>query len=804
MIKNYIKIALRYLLKNKVFSLINVIGMALGLACVLIILSYVHLELSYDNFHEHKESIFRVAVNWEDDGQRVNSAKNNAPLAPVLKESLSGIVNTVRMYPYPIVASADKENKIKESGFTFADSSFFRVFSFKAIRGNLATALDAPFSVVLSEGAALRHFGSTDVVGSTFYYEDERRKANFTVTAVMEDLPQNTHFQFDILGSFSTLETIMPRYDNWHYPPMYIYIQSQDELQYHQLNHQVNELTYSHLPDYVQAENREFILQPVTAIHLHSDMDHEWKSNSNVLYVKLFIIIAVFILIIACLNFVNLATARSSQRVREVGMRKALGAHRMQLVVQFLGESTITTFLAFVLSFGLAELVIRYFFKGFTHQQLSLDFMLNAEGVVYIIAAFLLISLFSGLYPAFYLSGQKPARALKGMQKSTSKRLNLRKGMVVFQFVVSSVLIAGTVIVIQQTQYLRGKDLGFDKESVVAIKMTDRMAQKNYQRLKQDILREASVANVALSSALMGSNDFYAFQTFPEGVKEQSEYTFKTLGVDEDFLTTYNIKLIAGRDFSRDIITDQKEAIILNQAAAKKLNWTEPLHKEFGLTVYTQKEEIRQSKVIGVVEDFHFASLYNQVEPLVIYINKHPYYSDFLSVKLHKGDLIENVQMLRSKWENFNPEKPFECYFIDQELDAFYHSELQKSRIFMAFSILSIFISCLGLFGIAAFSVQQRTKEVGIRKVLGASIMSIWNLISKEYVRIILLANVIALPIVWYVSDYWLQSFEYKVEINGAVFLFTLVVGLLLSLSTVSIHALKAAQTNPVKTLKSD
>ena len=804
MLDNYLKTALRYLLKNKVFSLVNIVGMATGLACVLIILSYVDLELSYDDFHERSESLFRVAVNWEDDGQRVNSAKNHAPLAPILRESLSGITNIARMYPYPVVASADRQNKMKEAGFCFADSTFFRMFTFQSVRGDLTTALDIPFSVVLTESTAMRHFGSLDIIGREFHYEDERRSQLFTVTGIMKDLPPNTHFAFDILASFNSLETLMPRYSNWHYPPMYIYAQAGKDISKEELDDQVNTLIFPHLPDYVQDEKRDFFLQPLTSIHLHSDLENEWKPNSNHIYARLFIIIAAFIVLIACVNFINLATARSIQRAKEVGMRKTLGAYRGQLVFQFLGESVLTTGLSFVLAFVLAELVMRYLFQGIIEQEISLGFIANWTGVGYTTVAFIVVSILSGLYPAIYLSGHRPLSIMKPGRERGSRGFGLRRTMVIFQFFISSVLIAGTLVVLDQTNYLKNKDLGFDKENIVTIKMVDRMAQDNYQVLKDEIVKESSVVSVALSSAMMGTSNFYGFQARPEGIEDNKDYTLKTLGVDEDFLSTYDLRLLAGRDFSKDILSDQREAVILNEAAVKKLNWKEPLDKEFGLTIYTRGEDNRPGKVIGVVEDFHFASLYNRVEPLVIYINKHPYYSDFLSVKLAPGNLNDHVAMLRSKWKAFNPDKPFEYYFVDEELDRFYKSEVQKSKIFSAFAVLSIFISCLGLFGISAYMIQQRTKEVGIRKVLGAGIPSILQLLSAEYVRMIVFANLLALPLAWYLAQSWLNSFAYRTGLNAMIFVFTVGAALVLAVATVSIQALKAASMDPVKTLRDE
>ncbi len=804
MFKNYLKTAFRSLTKNKTFSFINIIGMATGLACVLIIASYVRLELSYDDFHSNSGSLYRVTVNWEDDGQRVNSAMNHAPLAPILKESIPGILNTVRIYPLSITASADKQNKIKESDFIFADSTFFRVFTFQPLKGDLAKALDAPYSVVLTESAAMRHFGSIDIIDEEFYYEDDRRLLPFNVTAVIEDLPENTHFKFDIIGSFNTMDQIMSWYNNWHHPPLYIYAQAQSGKKQKELQEDIDQFIYSRLPDYVRDEERVFKLQSVTDIHLHSDLENEWKANSQYKYVQIFIVIAAFILVIACLNFINLATARSLQRAKEVGMRKTLGASRQQLIYQYLGESFLTTLLAFALALGLGELVLKYFFQSIIEQELSLNFLWSPVGLAAGILMYFVVSILSGIYPALYLSGYKPIMALSQSYDKPGSKFTMRRAMVVFQFFISSLLVTGTLLVSRQTEFLRNKDLGFDKESIVAIRLSDKVSQKNYAVLKTAIENEAHVQGVALSAALMGGNDFHGFQTYPEGIAEGTDYSLKTLGVDEDFLATYGVEIISGRDFSKDNITDQTEAFILNEAAVKKLNWSNPVGKEFGLTVYTGRPELRKGQVIGVVPDFHFASLYNRVEPFVIYINYHPYYSDFLSVRLTGSNLEDNVEMLSRQWKAFNPEKPFEYYFVDEELDKFYKGEVRKSKIFTVFAGLSIFISCLGLLGISAYSLQLRTKEVGIRKVLGAGMTSILSLLSREYVWMVCIANVVALPIVWFLGRSWLNSFEYKTTLNPGLFLIALGVALTLAIVTVCFQVLKTALMNPVKTLQDE
>ncbi len=802
MLINYLKIALRNIRKNKVFSFINISGLSIGLACVMVILSYVKLELSYDQFNENSENIYRVAVEWEDEGQRVDMAMNHSPIVAILKEQLPGVVNTLRVYPYPTVLSIDMINRIKEEKFAFVDSTFFEVFSHKAIHGNLKAAYENNQSVVVTASAALRHFGTTDVVGKELFYEDQRRQITLHVSAVVADFPQNSHFHLDFMASFGTLEQIMPWYDNWHYPPVYTYIETNGSQNLEELNAMVNESVYDHLPDYVQAEKRNYHLQALTDIHLHSKLENEWESNASYTFIKLFMAIAVFILIIASINFMNLATARSALRAKEVGMRKVMGADRGQLIRQFLGESFITTSLAVVVAFALAELVLIHAFKEITDKQLSILFLTSWPYLGYVLVSVIVLSLLSGLYPAFYISAHRPVRALKG--KSSQGGMNIRLGMVTFQFFISSLLIIGTLVVLNQTHYLRNKRLGFNKDHIIAVRMSDDFSQVNYQVLKERFLAESLVESVCLSSTLPGSGNFYGFETYPEGIDPDKEYSLKTLGVDEDFLKTYNVKLIDGREFSKDITTDQTQAFILNEAAVEKLDWDNPVGKEFGLTVYTGNEEKRMGKVIGVVEDFHFESLYKEVEPLVVYINKHKYYSDYLSVRFKPGNISQSVSLIESKWKDFHPDRPLEYYFLDQELDHLYSAEVKKSELFTSFALLSILISCMGLFGLSAFAAQQKTKEVGIRKVLGANVMSIIKLLSKEYVILIIIANLLAIPIAWYFASSWLTNFAYRVDISPVIYIVSIAAALVVALLTVSYQAIKAAMINPIDTLKDE
>ena len=804
MVKNYIKIAFRSLSKNKLFSFINVTGLSIGLACVLVIVAYVGLELSYDKYHENYNDIYRITEQRKDEGQQVHSATTFNPLGDLVVAHVPAVEQLVRMYPLPALISADRENKFKESRFTFVDSIFFETFSFEVIHGNLLQALDNPFSVIVPESKAISYFGETNILGRELYFEDEENDYVFEVTAVVKDIPQNSHYNPDFIASISTLQTIQPWYNNWHHPPLYTYVKLKKGFTKSDLDSQILAMGKEHFPEYIKAENRKYEAQHLSEIHLHSDLEAEWQGNSNNTYVNLFLIIAIFILLIACINFMNLTTAQSTQRAKEVGMRKVMGAGKHQLVIQFLGESFITTSISFVAAFGIAELVLIYFFNDLVGKDISLGFILTGFNLLVVIVSIILVSLLAGLYPAFYLTSYKPIATLGGKLIRISGLGNVRKSMVTFQFFISCLLIIVTLIVLQQINFLRNKHLGFDKEQIVSIRLVDRRDQTNYRVLKNSLLQESKVLNVALSSTLPGRGDFYGWEIIPEGFATDAEMTIESLGVDEDYLETYDITILEGRDFSKDIITDATEAFILNQAAVEKFGWNEPIGKDFTMTIYTGKKDIRKGKVIGVVRDFNFQSLYNRIDPLVIYINTHPYYSDFLNVKLSPGNWEDAIEMMRAKWKAFNPNKPFEFYFLDQELERFYHKEVKISRIFTAFAVLSIIISCLGLFGLSAFTAQQRTKEIGIRKVLGASLGGILKLLSKEYIILIVIANLIAWPLGQYFATKWLAGFAYRISLEADIFLFTFLGALVIALATVSFQSLKAAIANPVKSLRNE
>ena len=802
MLKNYLKLAFRNLQRNRLFALLNISGLAIGLAAVVLIVSYIRYELSYDKYHEN-QNIVRITVDGIDDGERIHTATVSARLATHLQNTIAGLDKVVRLYPYSAVISVLPTEKFKENRFVFADSLTVDLFTFEAINGDLSTSLDAPMSVVITESMAIKYYGTTDILGRELIYEDERNKFSFNVTAVIRDIPSNSHLEIDFMASFSSLDKIMPWYNSWYYPPMYTYAQLSGESSLVDIEEKIEDLSASFFPKHFEENERIYYLQYITDIHLKSNLSGEWKATSSIVYVNIFTIIAVFILVIAVINFMNLSTSQAEKRAKEVGLRKVMGAARRQLIFQFLAESMIITFISLVLGLLAAGFVAEGLFFAITDVQLDLSFLLNTGSMLALIAGTAITGTLAGLYPAFYLSSFKPVRTMK-IGKIGGGVLNFKRILVTFQFVISGLLIIGSIIVVNQMQYLRDARLGFDKEQIVAIKLLDRNDQTNYHILREQLMTESRVQSVALSNTLPGGDAFHTFPVVPEGADSERDYIYKTLGVDEHFVDTYNLEIIKGRGFSEDVKTDETQAFIINETLARQLNWEDPVGKQFKLTYYTDDAVNLEGFVIGVVKDFHYQSLYNEIDPLVLYINKHPYYSEYLSVRLSPGSMDGAISMMESKWAAFNPDKPFEFYFLDDELDKMYYSEVRTSSLFSGFAVLSIIISCLGLFGLSGYAIQRRMREFGIRKVLGAGGFSIFKLVSKEYLVLVLIANLLGWPLAWFLGNTWLENFAYKIQISPLFFIASLMLIVAITVGTISFHSIKAAMLNPVDTLRDE
>ncbi|MGE0772261.1 MAG: ABC transporter permease [Cyclobacteriaceae bacterium] len=806
MYRNYLLIALRNMIKDRLYVSLNITGLAIGMACVIVIFTYVKFELSYDRFHANADRIYRIPEKFIDDASWVNSAMNHAPMAPIIEENLPGVKHVVRIFPYArffnafVASTPDKT--FKETGFCFGDSTFFRVFTFESLTGPLGHALNAPYSVVLTRASAHKYFGDVQqAVGQTLIFQNDERSFNFHVTGVIEDIPQTSHFSFEFMASFSSLDQFMPWYNNWHHPSLFLYAEMHQPINPKDLSRQIDRIAAERQPPYVLEEKREYQAQPITDIHLHSNLENEWEPNSQYAYLRIYVITGIFILAIACINFMNISSARSASRAKEVGMRKVLGGKRPQLIAQFLSEAWVYCAVSFILALGMAQLAFIYFFNDVIGKSISLTDVFTLQNLGWSLAFVAGVAAIAGLYPSLFLSGFRPAQALKGKMLSVGSG-TLRKGLVTFQFFISCLLISTTLIILRQVDYMKSKDLGFSEEHLISVKLSDRYSQRNYRSLKDALLNESQVSQAALSSTLPGRSDFHGLDIAPEGSEPGTLIAMKTLGGDEDIISTYNLNLLEGRDFSRNIATDATAAFIINEAAAKRLNWDHPIGKELELTVYINGPQKRKGNVIGVVKDFHFESMHHEIEPLLIYINKHPYYADFLSVKFKPGDLAQSVELLQSHWKKFNPEKPIDIRFLNDELQNLYASEQKISQIFRVLAVISILVSCMGLFGLSAFMAEKRMKEVGIRKVMGASASQIVELQVKDFVWLILIANFLMWPLAWWWSQQWLESFAYHIQLNPLVFAITLVVAVGLVVATLAYHSLRAAMANPVHSLR--
>lgn len=803
MLRNYLVMSFRSMSKKPLFSLINVFGLSSGLACVIVIAGYVLFMLSYDRQYEKPEDIYRVTMQWINDGVQQHSAMAVPTVAGAIAEGLHGVKNVVRVFPYSGLVSKDGIDKVRETRFCYADSGFFKLFNLKGQRGVLSSSLTAPFSVVLTEEMAIKYYGTADVVGQELFFEDERGTYRFNITAVIDNIPQNTHFNPDFIASMTTLDRTMTWYNNWHYPPMFAYIRAAEGYDAGTLQTALNAKVRKSQPPYIKENERSYFIQPVTDIHLHSNLANEWQSNSNIVYVNVLIVVAAFILFLACINYINLATARGSERAREVGVRKVMGAVRNQLVGQFLGESFVTTMIALIVSVAMAEGAMRLYLDDLVGKQLSVFEIFSTTHLVWAMGGLMLLTLISGMYPAFFLSHFRPVSMLKGGSTKSGAGLTLRRSLVAFQFVISSLLIVGMIIIQRQAEFMREKKLGFDNEQVVNIRLFDRHAGRNFRTLKDQLLRESVVKEVAVTSTFPMKEGFHAWPVTPEGHAAEDRMTMKSMSGDEDVLNALNLQLISGRNFTRDNPADSAQAFILNEAAVKSLGWTDPVGKDFELTYFADRgANWRKGKVIGVVKDFHFESLYNTIDPLVIFINTQHYYCDYLVVKLAPGNINESMRVLENNWNKFNPNKPFEYSFADEDLGNLYAEETRLSSMFSSFTMLSIMVSCLGLFGLSAYTMSQRLKEIGIRKVLGASVGDLFTLLSREYLVLIMLAQVIAAPLAWWFASQWLSGFAYQVGISMTAFLITWAAAIGFGILSISIHVFRAVRANPAATLR--
>ncbi len=811
MFTNYLKIAWRNVLKNKTFSAINITGLAIGLSCFLLISLYVTDELSYDQHNEKAGRIFRINSDIKMGGTHLNLAVCSDPMGATLKKDYPQVEEFVRFYNSSGSKLIKKGNEfIDEHNVAHADSTLFNVFTLPAVDGDIKNALNEPNTVVITESTAKKYFGNTNAAGKFIETNEEQNKL-YKITAVIKDIPKNSHFNFDFIFSMDNVDYQFGNFMSHNFQTYILLKEGADYKTFEKNFTQVIEkyilpqakqfMQVSSMDEFKKAGNNlEYHLMPVTDIHLKSDRFPELGVNGNMQTVYIFSAVAVFILLIACINFMNLSTARSANRAKEVGIRKVLGTNKNALIWQFLTESTLMVFIALLIALLLAALVMP-FFNDVSAKSLTLGSLLNYKVLPLLLLLPFVAGALAGGYPAFFLSSFQPIAVLKGRINAGFKRSGLRSGLVVFQFFVSIVLIIGVTIIYNQLNFIQNKKLGFNKDQVLVINGTNALGNKA-ETFKNELAKMSGVKSAAFSGYLPVSNSARSDNTYSgEAVmNDKNGFNMQTWNIDYDYLNTLGMELIQGRNFSREFGSDSS-AVIINETTAKILGFTNPIGKK----IYTFDNLVPPTPIsytiIGVVKNFHFESLRQNIAPLCFRIG----YSNWsTALKVSATEINQLVKNIESKWKVMAPGMPFSFQFLDESFDNMYRTEQRVGKIALAFAILTIFIACLGLFGLATYMAEQRTKEIGVRKVLGASVGNLVSMLSKDFLRLVLLAAILAFPIAWYAMYKWLQDFAFKVDISWWVFVVAGVVALLIALLTVSFQAIKAALANPVKSLRTE
>jgi len=788
MLKNYLNVALRDMRRHAGHTVLNVAGLAVGMTCCLLIALYVHDEWSYDRFHAKADRIYRIVHDVHTpDGTR-HETDIPAPLAPSVEDQFPEVLRTVRFSGNGYMFEHGTK-RYQENDLFFADPAVFDVFSFPLLRGDPGTALVEPYSLVLAERVARKYFGSEDPLGQSLIADGEHV---FTVTGIVAELPRTSHLRFDMLLSMSTGEALFGwMLDDWNFGSVYTYVLLPKDRNVASLEAKLSDFYEQHLPDQGQQRSgtsHALTLEPLTDIHLHA--------GNRLPSLYLFSSIAGFILLIACINFVNLATVRSVGRAREIGVRKVLGAQRRQLLGQFLAETGLLTLLALLLALVLT-LVTLPTFEAFSGKTLELRLEALHTYILLLLALTLLVGLLAGSYPALILSGIQPIRALRGIARSSLQGENLRRSLVVFQFSITIALIAATAIVYGQLDYVRNTNLGFDKDQMLVLDFGgDPEVQRGLEAIKQQLMQHPAVTGAAASGNIPG--DYFAVvpTTIETDAGKVQELRMAAYTADYDAVALYGMKLVAGRAFSRDFQTDSTQALMLNQAAVAALGFStaaDALGKRFVLGR-------RQGTIIGVVENFHYQSLHHPVEPLTLQIA--PSNLGYLALHVETQNLRNTVAEVDALWKKLVPHRPFLFRFLDESLDAQYRAEERLGALVGIFAGLAVIIACLGLFALASFTAQKRTKEIGIRKVLGASVPSIVALLSTDFLKLVGLALVVAAPLAYVAMQRWLESFAYRIEIGLGVFVLTGALVLLIALATVSYQSVRAAVADPVTSLR--
>ncbi len=799
MFRNTWRIMRRNLAKRATHSTINVAGLALGLACFVVIALYVKHEIGFDTMFSKAPAVYRVTMS-----STVGGTDNHIPtvypaIGPEIEARFGEVATYVRIinYKYSRLVPTFRfdDNIFYENNVMFADSTFFEIFDFPFLSGNPTTALQHPASVVITEAMARKYFGETDALGKRLNFNN---RVDLEVTGVLKDLPSNTHMQFDFLIPLpnygpSPNFNVSRLADDWRTDWYWTYMIIPDSHAVGKIEAGINTLAGEKATESKKEYNLKFFIQPLSDIHLHSDFDYntDISQNGDITNLYIFISVGILVLIISAINFVNLTMASATRRYKEIGVSKVLGALKSQLRMQFLFESVAVCLVSLAVAFVLMPVMLP-FFSGLLGVSLHLN-IANDAGLIILITLFTIaIGILAGLYPAFFVSSLEPQRVLKGVWKPGQGGTNFRKSLVGVQIAISIFLMIATVVIWEQLSFVRNKSLGYDKEQIVMLTIRGTSLTKSFHTLKNRLLNESSISAVSSVSEPIGRE--VQFMSFVVEGKENPQF-IKILNVTHDFVKTMGLEIVQGRDFSRDIVTDSTSGFIINEAAARSLGWSDPVGKAIDHTF----RQVKQGSVIGVVKDFNFEPLQKQIDPIVIWFGGPFWYA---AVKIEKGKSAEALAAIEREWKVLEPEKPFAFHFLDQSIQHVYEKEKRLSSVFAVFAVISILTAVSGLFGLISFVAEQRLPEIGIRKVMGASVRSILFLMSKEYIVLVLCAFVVAAPLTYLVMNNWLESFAFRIPWNGVYFMAGLITCGIIVVATVVLKAMRAAKTNPADILR--
>lgn len=789
MFKNYFTIAFRNIIKHKIFSIINIIGFAIGLASCLLISLYVFNEISYEKFHNNRDHIYRVGVNLTHGDNKIPFASGMPPLGPALLSEFPEVKEMTRIrVAGENIQFTYNDKEFTENNMIYAEPAYFDIFSFKLKSGDISTALDEPYSILLKQSVCDKYFGNEYPVGKTLLMEGE---TNFKVTGILAEPIGNTQMDFDMIASYSSLEAMGQYSDQWgQFGVDHTFIMLDENSDENSLSEKLPQLIENNVNPGMASIITLFVT-PFNDLYFHSNINNDFEPRGDLKQVYLFSIIAALIMLIACLNFMNLSTARSTHRVKEVGMRKVFGSNRSLLVKQFLSESVLTTLFSMLL--GLLIFTLLYpQLNNFIGKKLAASYLYHPISLLLLLVLSILVGIIAGIYPAIFFSRFQPIHAFKAFT-GKSKTI-FRKIMVITQFTIAICLIIVTIFVFKQLSFVRNVDLGFDKEDKLV--MQPPLDGEKLKVFKNELLQIPGVEMATICFAPPGSQSALVLNAITEDGK--GGMMVNALSCDYDYIPIFNLKLAEGRNFSEDNASDANGGIIMNEAAIKQLGIKDPVGKELSYPLVPNSEN--NSKIIGVLKDFHFKSLREEISPVVLFLDNQ--YNSTLVLKYKQENLSEILKAVSQKWDEMIPETAIEYSFLDEDYDELYNSEEKMGKLFIFFSVLIVFIACLGIYGLAIFLGEQRTKEIGVRKVMGASTTGIMQLLSKDFTKWVIVANIIAIPIGYYIMNKWLQNFAYRTALSLWVFAAAGVIALIIALLTIGVQTYKTANLNPAKTLK--